>query len=217
MACANLAGVLLARGRARRREIAIRVAIGAGRAHLVRQLLTETVLLFAVGALGGVVVARDILGIVNASDRCCPFRVGPLGLGPLLTLPIARGSGHRRARAAGHVGDCAGGGDRVCLVPALQAARIDPIAALQDTVTGATSRLRLRNTFVVVQVGLSIVLLAGAGVFVHSVQRSSSVDRGFDSNGVEVTEVDFSMAGYSPTASAPVARDLLKAVRALQA
>lgn len=202
IACANLAGVQLARGRARRGEIAIRMAIGAGRAHVVRQLLTETVLLFAVGAIGGVVVARGIVGIV-------------IGLGPVLPVPIdvvpvidARVLMFTLAIAL--VAAIASG-----LVPALQAARIDPIAGLRDTVAGATARLRLRNTFVVVQVGLSIVLLAGAGIFIQSVRRSSSVNPGFDSQRVEVIELDFSMGGYSPQSSAPVARHLLNAVRAL--
>lgn len=202
IACANLAGVLLARGRARRGEIAIRMAIGAGRAHVVRQLLTETVLLFAVGAIGGVVVARCIVGIV-------------IGLGPVLPVPIEVAPAIDTrvlmfTLAIALVAAIACG-----LVPALQTARIDPIAGLRDTVAGATARWRLRNTFVVVQVGLSIVLLAGAGIFIQSVRRSSSVNPGFDSTRVEVIELDFSMGGYSAQSSAPVARDLLNAVRAL--
>jgi putative ABC transport system permease protein len=216
IACANLAGVLLARGRARRGEIAMRIAIGAGRAHLVRQLLTETVLLFAVGAIGGVVVARGIVSIVIGLGPMLPVpRRGPGAVGPMLSVPIdmvpaidARVLMFTSAIALIAAISCG-------LVPALQAARIDPIAALRDTVAGVTARLRLRNTFVVVQVGLSIVLLAGAGIFIQSVRHSSSVKPGFDSTRVEVIELDFAMGGYSPQSSAPVARDLLNAVRAL--
>jgi predicted permease len=216
IACANLAGVLLARGRARRRELAVRIAIGAGRGHLVRQLLTETILLFAVGAVGGVIVARGIVSVV-------------IGLGPVLPIP------GRGLRAPGSVLPlpievmpaidwrvllftstiallaAIGCG----LAPALQAARIDPIAALKDAAAGATTRLRLRNTFVVVQVGLSIMLLAGAGIFIQSVRHATSGNHGFDATRVEVVELDLAMAGYSLRSSAPVARDVLNAVRAL--
>ena len=216
IACANLAGVLLARGRARRGELAIRIAIGAGRAHLVRQLLTETLLLFAAGAIGGVVVARGIVSLVVALGPMLSVpRRWPGALGPALSMPIDAapaidGRVLAFTSAIALVAAIACG-----LGPALQVARIDPIAALRDSVAGATARLRLLNTFVVVQVGLGIVLLAGAGILIQSVEQSSSIDRGFDAKGVEVTELDLSMAGYSPQSGAPVARDLLNAVRAL--
>ncbi len=217
IACANLAGVLLARGRARRGEIAIRMAIGAGRAHLVRQLLTETVLLFSVGAIGGMAVARGIVSIVIALGPTLPVprRREPRALGPVLPVPIdlipaIDGRVLMFTSAIALIAAIACG-----LVPALQAARIDPIGALKDTVAGATARLRSRNMFVAVQIGLSIVLLVGAGILMQSVGPSSSASRGFDSKGVEVLELDFAMGGYSPQSSAPVARDLLDAVRAL--
>jgi predicted permease len=212
IACANLAGVLLARGRARRGEIAVRIAIGAGRAHLVRQLLTETVLLFAVGAVGGVVVARGIVSIVVALGSVLPVPSSRsrLSFSTIDVVPAIDWRVLTFTSAIALVAAIACG-----LVPALQAARIDPMAALKDTVAGATARLRLRNTFVVVQVGLSIVLLVGAGIFIQSVRHSSSISRGFDSTGVEVIELDFAMGGYSPQSSAPVARDLLNEVRAL--
>jgi predicted permease len=201
IACANLAGVLLARGRARQRELAVRIAIGAGRAHLIRQLLTETVLLFAVGAIGGVALAQ---GIVNLA-----IALGPEWPVPIDMVPAIDGRVLTFTSAIALVAAIACG-----LVPALQAARIDPMAALKDTV-GATARLRLRNTFVIVQVSLSIVLLAGAGIFIQSIRHSSSASRGFDSNSVDVVELDFLMGGHSPQSSVPVARDVLNAVRAL--
>jgi predicted permease len=216
IACTNLAGVLLARGRARRGELAIRIAIGAGRAHLVRQLLTETLLLFAAGAIGGVVVARGIVSLVVALGPMLSVpRRWPGALGPALSIPIDAvpaidGRVLAFTSVIALVAAIACG-----LAPALQVARIDAIAALRDTVAGATARLRLLNMFVVAQVGLSIVLLTGAAILTQSVEQSSRIDRGFDAKGVEVTELDLSMAGYSPQSGAPVARDLLNAVRAL--
>ncbi len=216
IACANLAGVLLARGRARRRELAVRIAIGAGRGHLVRQLLTETILLFAVGAVGGVIVARSIVSMVVGLGPVLPIPGrGLRAPGSVLPLPIelVPAIDWRVLLFTSTIALLAAIG---CgLAPALQAARIDPITALKDAAAGATARLRLRNTFVVVQVGLSIMLLAGAGIFIQSLRHGSSVNRGFDATRVEVVELDLAMGGYSLRSSAPVARDVLNAVRAL--
>jgi predicted permease len=199
IACANVAGVLLARATARRQEIAVRLAIGAGRARLVRQLLTETVLLFALGGAAGVLLARWMTSVLVAllPSASVPVDVSlPLDGRVLL---FTAGLSFAAAILSG-------------LVPALQASRADVVTALKSNVHAATDRQRARNVFVVAQVACSLLLIVGAGLLARSLQRVASVDLGFDPRGVEVASLDLSLGGYDETTGAIFARELIERV-----
>jgi predicted permease len=202
IACANVTGVLLARATARRREMAVRVAIGAGRARLVRQLLTETAMLFGLGGAAGVGLARVMTSLLLAASPAFPVPVKvalPLdwhvaGFALALTLTAAVLSG---------------------IAPALHASRADIVTALKDEAQGPLDRLRLRNAFVIAQVAFAVVLVVVAGLFGRALGRVASVDRGFDRRGVSIASVDLSMAGYSDIAGRQFARELIERVRRL--
>ena len=202
IACANLAGVLLARASTRRQEIAVRIAMGAGRGRLVRQLLTETMVLFIAGGLLALLVARIVTsGII--------LLVPSLPLPLELSLPL---DGRTIAFTAGLTFVAA----VLCgLIPALQTSRPDVIATLKDEATALSSGSRLRSVFVLCQVALSIVLVTGAGVFVRAVQNATSIDPGFDPYGVEVASLDLSLAGYTPTTGPQFLNELADRVRAI--
>ena len=183
IACANVAGLLLARAVTRRREVAVRMAIGAGRAQLIQQWLTEAVMLGVLGAAGGLIVARlgaPILygfGIPEGVDLSVSSRV--------LAFTLVTGV------ATGLV---------FGLAPVLQLIRRDTLTALRDeggaVATGARAT-RLRSTFVVLQVALSLVLLVGAGLFLRTVQRAYAVDLGYRVDRMLVAEISPS-GSYSP-------------------
>jgi predicted lysophospholipase L1 biosynthesis ABC-type transport system permease subunit len=180
IACANVAGVLLARAAARRREIAVRLAIGAGRTRLVRQLLTESLVLFALSAAAGLLLARGMTSLV-------------LKLLPAFPLPIAVSlplDGRVVAFATGLslVSAVLSG-----LAPALQASKADVISALKID-QGPSDRLRLRSVFVVAQLAFSILLVVAAGLLARAQGRVTSTNHGFDPRGVEVASLDLSMA-----------------------
>jgi putative ABC transport system permease protein len=202
IACANLAGVLLARATARRREIALRVAIGAGRTRLVRQLLTETVMLFLLGGAGGLVLARGLTSLVVKLLPAFPFPVNlemsidgrVLIFGLTLSFVAALLSG---------------------LAPAWRGSKADVVSALKDDSQAPVDKLRLRNAFVIGQVAFSILLVITAGILVRGLNRVTRVDRGFDARNVDTASLDLTMAGYTSTTGAGVARELLDRVRAL--
>jgi len=177
VACANLANLLLARAARRRREMAVRAALGAGRARLLRQLLTESLLLAVVGAGGGlllVVWGLDALVALAPSDL--PSVVGAqldtrvllftLGLTVLTGLVFG-------------------------LAPALHASRVDLQSALRDEGRGTTGGGpgRLRGLLVSGELALSLVLLIGAGLLVRSFVRLSQVSPGFDARGLLTMQV----------------------------
>ena len=202
IACANLAGVLLARGVVRRREIAVRTAIGAGRGRVVRQLLTETTLLFAVGGLAGLLMARVLTSLLVSLLPAFPV---PVNVSVPLDGRVVAFSLLISFVAALLCG----------LAPALHASKADVVSALKDDAPVPTDRLRLRNAFVVAQVAFSVVLVITAAILVRDVDRVTSVDRGFDSRQVDVASVNLSMAGYTATTGSAFARQLIERVRAI--
>jgi putative ABC transport system permease protein len=202
IACANLAGVLLARATGRKREIAVRAAIGAARSRLVRQLLTETMLLFMLGGVAGLAIARAITTALLALLPNFPLPANvsvPLdGRVVLFALTLSFVS----AVLAG-------------LAPALHAARSDVVSALKDDSQGPSDRLRLRNAFVVAQVAFSILLVVVAGLFVRAFDNVVSVNQGFDPRNVEVISLDLRMGGYTFATGHDVIRRLREQVAAI--
>jgi predicted permease len=202
IACANLAGVLLARATGRRREIAVRAAIGAGRVRIVRQLLTETVLLFALGGVAGLVLAHAITRVLFLLLPEFPVPVNlsaPLdGRVVLFALMLSFIS----AVLAG-------------IAPALHASKSDVVTALKDEVQGSSDRMRLRNAFVIAQVAFSILLVVTAGLLVRALDNVVSVKQGFDPRDVEIAALDLKMGGYTEATGRDVIRRLRERVKAI--
>jgi predicted permease len=199
IACANVAGVLLARAAARRQEMALRLAIGAGRARLIRQLLTETVLLFVLGGGSGLLLAWGMTSVLVSRLPTLPFPVAVS-----LTL-----DGRVFAFTAGLslVAALLSG-----LAPALDASRVDLLSGLKNEAP-LGGRRRLRYAVVIAQVAFSIVLLIGAGLFIRALHRSASIDPGFDSHRVELISIDLAQAGYTNMTGPPFVRELLDRIR----
>jgi predicted permease len=202
IACTNLAGVLLARATVRRREIAVRTAIGAARSRLVRQLLTETVVLFALGGTLGIVLARAMTSLLVSLLPEFPLPVN-------LAVPLD-GRVVAFSLILSWVAALLSG-----LTPALHASKADVIEALKDETHGTPARLRLRNAFVVAQVAFSMMLVVTAGVVAGGLDAVRAETRGFDPRGVDVATVDLSLAGYTATTGRVFARELLARLRAL--
>jgi putative ABC transport system permease protein len=185
IACANVAHLLLARASARRREFAIRTAIGAGRGRLIRQLLTESLLLSAVGGALGIVLAWWALGPLlrlapSEIPRLAETRIDPSVL--LFTLAASTITGILFG-----------------LVPAVQASRNDPQTALREsgnTATGGFERQRLRSLLFVSEVALAFVLAVAAGLLVKSLQRVQGVSPGMETDGVLALDVYLPEAKY---------------------
>ncbi|HMF98423.1 MAG TPA: ABC transporter permease [Vicinamibacterales bacterium] len=203
IACANLAGVLLARAAARRREIAVRLAIGAGRRRLIRQLLVETLLLFAIGGGAALVVARIatslLVSMMPALSVPIDISLALDGFGIVFTAGLACAA----ALLSG-------------LAPALHTSKADVVSALKDE-TPFASRHGLRHAFVVAQVACSVLLVVVAGLFARALQKVESTSPGFDAHGLELAAVNFSLAGYTDTTAPLFARELITRVRALPA
>jgi putative ABC transport system permease protein len=187
IACANLANLFLVRASARRREIAVRLALGASRRRLVRQLLTESLLLSIVGGAASVVVAAlgvHVLSSLKPDSAFSAQRLGGLGAVNFETM-------HLDARALAFAVTAAiVTGVLFGLVPAIQATRPSLTSALKDGSAEAPShkfvlrRLTTRNALVVIELALALVLLAGSGVMVRSLANLIGVNPGFDASNV---------------------------------
>src|SRR5215207_5627965 len=203
IACANVANLLLARASGRRREVALRLALGAGRWRIARQMLTESVLLsLAGGALGAalsvwltdLLVALAPADTPRLSEASADWRVLLFAAGASVLTGVAFG-----------------------LAPALQASRYDLNESLKEGGRGASGgRSRARSALVVAEVALSLLLLAGAGLLVKSFARLQAVDPGFDAEGVLTMRVSLPGARYKePARKAEFYAALMERVQAL--
>jgi predicted permease len=179
IACANVANLLLARSTARQREFAIRAALGADRKRVVRQLLTESVLLSLGGAMIGLLLARWGTRLVLAAAPGSLPRSGEIGIDPyvlLFTLVVSVVTGVLFG-----------------LAPASHAANANPQEFLKEGAHGAGGgRHRAEGVFVAVEIGLAVILLAGAGLMIESLWRLWQVDPGFNTHGILTTKVALS-------------------------
>jgi len=194
IATANLANLLLARGAARQRELAVRAAVGAGRGRLIRQLVTESIALSVIGGGLGLGAAYAILGVLPL--------FAPAGIPGLDDAGIdATVLGFALAASVG-------AGVLFGTVPALQASRFDLVRALNEGAPqmGGGFRFRrgnrTRSVLVVVEVALALMLLVGAGLLVRSFVTLSTVDPGFDSTNVLTVQLNLPRSQYSELAVA---------------
>ena len=172
IACANVANLLLGRSEVRQREIAVRTALGAGQARLVRQLVTESCVLTLIAAAAGAGVAfLAVRALVAASPVTLPSYLSPALSLPVLAFTIAV------AIACGLL---------LGLAPAMHTRLSRLTDALKDSARGSTGGAshRLRGALVVAEVALAIVLLVGAGLMIRSLQKLTAIDPGFEAEGV---------------------------------
>ena len=206
IACANVANMLLARASGRRREIAIRLALGAKRWQIVRQLMIENFQLALLSSAAALVLAFWSNRLLNSPDLPLPLDIRfDFGLtldGRVLGFTVA---------AAVLTTIFAG------LIPALQATRPDLVPALKDEAGrggGSRSGRWMRNTLVVSQVGLSLVLLIVAGLSVRSLMNANRVDPGFDSSNVVIAPFAVELRGYDAVRGKAFYRQLTENVAA---
>ncbi len=202
IACVNVAGVLVARAATRRREIAVRLAIGAGRARLIRQMLVETAVLFLIGATAGLALARAVVALLVATLPALPFPID-------LTMPV-NGRAVAFTAALSLLAAALSG-----LAPAFHASNGDVLSGLRGESTAVTATPRLRSALLVSQVAFSIVLVVAAGLFARALHRAASIDPGFDPGGIELASLDFSLGGYTDQTGPMFASDLIDGVRRL--
>src|ERR1700722_8083911 len=189
IACANVGNLLLVKSFARRHEMTVRLSLGAGRARLLKQLLTEGLILSILAAAGGLLVAnwcRNLIvlfypnrpGVIVNLPAELDLRVLALSAGVCLLSTLFFG-----------------------FVPAIQASRIDLASAMKSesgSVVGGRGKAWIRSGLVVVQVSLSFILLVGAGLLLKSLQVMQQTDPGFSTKGVLTTALDMVSAGYDP-------------------
>lgn len=204
IACANVANLLLARATQRQREVAVRLAMGAGRLRLIRQLLTESLMLALLGGAFGVLIAywgKSVLssmlppGIARNLNFSLDGRVLVYTLSLAVIATILFG-----------------------IVPALQASKMDRIAALKDRTGAPTGSARwygLRGILVMAQVALSLVALAGAGLFIHSLRNAQQIDPGFEVKRELVMFVNLGAEQYQQPQAEAFFRDVVERLHTL--
>src|SRR6266571_2609925 len=206
IACANVGNLLLVRSFARRHEMTVRLAIGAGRGRLLKQLLTEGLILSAFGAAGGLLVAHWC--------RHALVLLFPARAGVRMHLP---GEIDWRVLALS-AGVCLIATLLLGLVPAMQIGKLDLAGTLKAEsagVVGSRGRAWVRSSLVLVQVSLSFVLLVGAALLLQSLQRIRTASPGFSTHGVLFTAVDLVAAGYDAQRAQNFQDELINRVKAL--
>ena len=203
IACANVANLLIARSLSRQKEIAVRLSLGSSRGRLVRQLLVESLLLAAAGAVLGLglayAVTRGLLALMPSQDQPLLISAQPdariLAFTFALTLVTAVLFG---------------------LLPALRASRPDPWTTLKDTggaIAGASGSVFLRKSLVIAQIGLSFLLLFGAGLFVRSLHNLKSTEAGVALDNLVAFEVAPALSGYDDERATLFNQQLLDRLR----
>lgn len=201
IACANLTGLLLARTSARQKELGVRLALGAGRWRIVRQMLTESMLLALLGSMAALVVALWLTDAVRAGlpDEqrdmqanlafALNWRVVGFTLGVSLLTALLFG-----------------------FAPALQASKLNLLSLLKDSsgAFGAGQRARLRNALVVAQIAMSLMLLVSAGLCVRTLRNAQAVNVGFTTHNVLTARLDLGRQNYSETQVRLFYRQLLE-------
>jgi putative ABC transport system permease protein len=205
IACANLANLMLARAGARERQITIQLALGATRARMIRELLSESLLLSVVGAICGLflafAVSRMLVTFISTPDSQIFLDLGmdwrvmafTTGLAVLTTVFFG-------------------------LMPAVRATRAEPATLLQSGsrgTSGGRERFSLRRILVVSQVALSIVLLVGALLFARSLRNLTTLNAGFQQNGILITNVDFRRLQMPEERFAEYKREIAKRIQAI--
>jgi predicted permease len=205
IACANIASLLLARSAARQKEIAVRLSLGASRARLIRQVLTESVVLSGVGAIFGVLFARwgsallvrfvstqqsQVFLDLQMDSRVLAFTIAITVLCGLL----------------------------FGILPALRSMRVDAMSAMkegQSQAAGGRSHSSAARWIVAAQIALSLILLIGSGLFIHTFANLMTLDAGFDRNNVLMVETNIHNAGIAEPARAPLYGQMLAQLRSI--
>jgi predicted permease len=203
IACTNIANLMLARATKRRKEIAIRLSLGAGRAQLLRQLLTESLLLSVIGGAGGFLLAVWIIDLVVAFKP--PVDI-PITLDLKMDWRVLVFSIVLSALTSILFG----------LIPAIQATKSDVVTALKDETTiGGYRRSRLRSALVVVQIALSLVLLIAAGLVLRSLQHLQTMNPGFKTENGLLVSFDLGLQGYDKAKGQQFQKQILERVNTL--
>jgi predicted permease len=205
IACANVANLLLSKAVGRRREVAVRLSLGASRARLVRQLLTESLLLAAVSGVAGLAMAYWTMGLIMAFV-------------PPVDMPIELGLRMDRTTLLFALGVSAVTGIVFGLAPALQASGPQTILALKEEGnrgSGGRTGQRLRNGLVVAQVSVCLILLVGATLFLRSFLEAQAMSPGFDPSRMVMASMDLFPSGYTGDRNREFQQRVVTAVQAL--
>jgi putative ABC transport system permease protein len=207
IACVNMANLTLSRGTVRRRELAVRSALGAGRLRLARQLLMESTLLALVGGAAGLLLARWVIQfvatglpeyLVEANSRVAQMRIDATALGFTLGLSVLTSL-------------------LFGLVPALQLSRVDLNEELKEGGRTVGHRNKFRSVLVVAEVTLAMVTLVGAGLMIKSFWRLADVNPGFEPTGVLTAQIDPAGANYKePAQVSSFYKELLARISAIR-
>jgi predicted permease len=203
IACANVANLLLARATTRQREMAVRLALGAGRGRIVRQLLTESILLGVLGGAGGVILAYCLGDILIALLPPTPF---PIDLNPQPDWRVLTFSFIVAVLSGVIFG----------LAPAFQMARWNLTQGLRERAStggGAVTRLNLRSLLVVAQIAVSLLLLIGSGLFLKSFYKAQAINPGFRTDNLDIVTINPVLAGYDSDRALQVVRAILDQLR----
>lgn len=206
IACFNVANLLLARAASRRKEISIRLALGASRRRLIRQLLTESLVIGLLGGAVGLLLAlwfTDIMRTVHPPANLFPLRLDfrPDGRVLLFTLLMSLATGLLFG-----------------LAPAIQASRPDLVPALKDetaVMSHGARRFRLRNLFVIVQVAISLVLLIAAGLFLRSMRSAEAINPGFNADNQLIAPMNIQLLKYTRTQGRAFYEQVIEKVESL--